>query len=229
MPNGSDWYDDFRESVSRVNEQYGIDEPVGVSLFFKVIASLNPIKLFTSVSNFFKGNILAVPISGQGTWAINQTRRFLFFFIPFAGIAAALVSASIEYHMLTKVYNSTPMELSEITHTLPKKIALGTLHIFGISDIRKQSDSEQQDSENPDNKELRNDQQGDEQQNSKQQNTSEGGKSWLPLMIAFAFETAKCYLIFYRSAKRHQNLSNLKRTMTLITSLWLIIISGALP
>ena len=226
MQNNSNWCDDFRESVSRVNEQYGIDEPVGASLFFRALAGLNPIKLFTSVYNFFKGNILAVPISGRGTWAINQTRRLLFFLIPFAGIAAALVSAAIEYNMLTKLYDSTPMELSEITHALPKKITFGTLHIFGISDIRKRSDSEQQDSEPPDNKKLRNDQQGDDQQNSKQQNTPGGGKSWLQLMIVFAFETAKCYLIFYRSAKRHQDLSRFKQFMTLFTSLWLIIISG---
>ena len=226
MHSGSDWSDDFRESVSRVNEQYGIDESAGVSLFFKVFAGLNPIKWFTAARNLFKGDILAVPISGRGTWAINQTRRLLSFFIPFAGITAALVSAAIEYNMLTKLYDSTPMELSEITYKLPEKIFFRGLHTLGFLDIRKQSDSEQQDSHPPDNKELPNDQQGDEQQNSEQQNTSEGGKSWVPLMIVFAFETAKCYLIFYRSAKRHQDLSEFKRVMTLVTSLGLIIISG---
>ena len=149
MRSGSDWSDDFRESVSRVNEQYGIDESAGVSLFFKVFAGLNPIKWFTAARNLFKGDILAVPISGRGTWAINQTRRLLSFLIPFAGITAALVSAAIEYNMLTKLYDSTPMELSEITYKLPEKIFFRGLHTLGFLDIRKQSDSEQQDSHPP--------------------------------------------------------------------------------
>ena len=223
MHNGSDWYDDFRESVSRVNEQYGIDEPVGVSLFFKVVAGLNPIKWFVAARNFFKGDILAVPISGRGTWTMNQTRRLLFFFMPFAGITAAFVSAAIEYNMLTKLYDSTPIELSEITYKLPEKMLFSGLHIFGISDIRERSDGEQQDSKRPDNKELRN----DDQQNSEQQNTPEGRKLWLPLMIAFAFEIAKCYLIFYRGAKSHQNLSRGNRVFMHITYVWLITISSA--
>ena len=227
MPNGNDWYDDFRESVSRVNQQYGIDEPAGVSLFFKVLAGLNPIKWFTSAWNIFTGKIFATPISSRGTWAIDQTRKLLSFLIPFAGITAALVSAVIEYNMLTELYDSTPMELSEITYKLPGKIWFSGLHIFGISDIRERSDGRQQDSERPDNKELRNDQQGEDQQNNEQQNTSERGKSWIPLMIAFAFEAAKCYLIFYRGAKRHQNLSGLHRFFIHITYVWLIIVSAA--
>ena len=217
MQNESDWIDSFGESISQVNEQYGFGEQDRVSLFFKIVAGLNPIKLFVSAYNSFKGNILSVPISGHGTWVINQTRRLLFFFIPFAGIAAALVSATIEYKILIKLYDSAPMELSEITYKLPERIWSGGLHFLGVSDIRKQPGSEQ----------LRSDQPGGEQQDGEQQNTSEKRKSWLPLMTAFAFETTKCFLIFYRSAKADQDLSKFKRAMTLCTSVLLIVISLA--
>ena len=203
MRNESNWYNGFRKAISQVNEESGFGEQDGVSWFFNIFARLNPKKLLALGYGFFKGSIL--PTSGRGTWIINRTRGLLFNLIPFVGIAAALVSATIEYKIFTKLYDSTPMELSEITYKLPEKIVLGGLHVFGILDIRKQSGGEQQDSE--------------------KQNTSEKKKSWLPLMTAFVFETTKCFLIFYRSAAGDSGLFGFKKFMTIFTSALLIVVS----
>ena len=179
--NEENWAKNLQKIISQVDEESGLGEQPGSSRFFRILDYLKSkslwMKLLVSVASFFidrfrRRGVPSASTAGSGYLIINLVRALLYRMIPIAGIAAALVSATIECKVLTNIYDYAPMELSEITYNVPKKGLSWWNHLLGRSDNKNQPESEQPDA-------------------SKKQ------KSWLPLMTVFAFETSKCFLIFY--------------------------------
>ena len=139
--------------------------------YLKPIAGflLKPIRWIYSIRDF----LLDITAASN---LMSRLNRAMYYVVLFAGIAAALTSAGVEYEVMTEVYNSETdiTNLPVRAFNFGKKVLMGERASTDLPPAQQDSIPRQ-------------------------------SKSWLPFLFVFAVEGLKCSLSYYKHSRRESS------------------------